>query len=525
MILTNEEINRLVKLGMTATDQTYGNLSPNTILAPLNNMGTDIIQPYTTPEGFIVTKVIDDPATGFRLSFYKNEQTHEILVVPNGSDGWNAKDWASNGLYTGANQWTKNSDDVLKNLREMIKADSSATINIAGHSLGGAEAQYCLASLLVERQKPTITVEDARGMLVEQENPLYQFDTSKISLQTFASPGVSDTLATAVPGFDLNNPVMQEIFIRHYTVQGEVVNMIGGEMVGGNGEVYYLQGNGAGDIGYTHRLINGFWDGYVNAGGDLASIVPSSRVTLSTANLQSIGGTVAKLGANGQLTDTEGLARLGVALLVGSALNVGSEFPTLIKTVLSPYLGDGLSSLAGIGLEVLSKMFLLTNPIAWATTVFAGLGIANLAHLGATTTLTNDELKAAGFEGLRTGYNRKEAIMRDDGNGGQVTIVVDEAPGILFYQVKQADGKIWTSQLSSAGEMMRLLDPTDPNNGYTVSWPANTPYANVALDGKLLGKIYPDQLQAVSINGQVLSAWNFLEVKRSMQWAMSLTTF
>lgn len=39
MILTNEEINRLVKLGMTATDQTYGNLSPNTILAPLKNRG------------------------------------------------------------------------------------------------------------------------------------------------------------------------------------------------------------------------------------------------------------------------------------------------------------------------------------------------------------------------------------------------------------------------------------------------------------------------------------------------------
>lgn len=50
MTLTQEEINRLAKIAMTATDQTYGNLSPNTILASFNNMGTDVIQPYATPK-------------------------------------------------------------------------------------------------------------------------------------------------------------------------------------------------------------------------------------------------------------------------------------------------------------------------------------------------------------------------------------------------------------------------------------------------------------------------------------------
>lgn len=508
MILTADEINRLMKLGMTSTDQTYGYLSAGTPLASFNNMGTNVLQPYETPQGFFVTNVINDSSTGFRLAFYKNAETHEILIIPNGSDGFTAQDWAANGLYTGYNQWQHNADAVMENLRAMIAADPNATINIAGHSLGGALAQYTLVELLQERQKPTYTVIDKdSGQAIEVVNPLYQFSTDRITLQTFAAPGVGDTLATAVPGFDLNNPIMQEIFIRHYTVDGEIVNMIGGDMVGGNGQVYYLSGNGAEDIGYTHRLINGFWDGYVNADGNAASLTASTRVTLSTADLQAIGSRVALLGANGQMGDTEGLTRLGIAMLVGSALNMSSEFSTMVKTSLSPYIGDGLGSLSGVGLEVLSKMFLLTNPVAWVTTVISGLGIANLAHIGNTGAVTAEELATAGFLDVRTGFTRREAISRDDGNGGKVTIVIDEAPGILFYQVKQPDGKIWTSQISSAGEMMRLLDPSDPNknNGYTVSWTTSKPYAEVALDGISLGRVYPDQLQSVNINGQEMT--------------------
>lgn len=337
MILTADEINRLMKLGMTSTDQTYGYLSAGTPLASFNNMGTNVLQPYETPQGFFVTNVINDSSTGFRLAFYKNAETHEILIIPNGSDGFTAQDWAANGLYTGYNQWQHNADAVMENLRAMIAADPNATINIAGHSLGGALAQYTLVNLLQERQKPTYTVIDQKtGEATEVTNPLYQFSTDKISLQTFAAPGVGDTLATAVPGFDLNNPIMQEIFIRHYTVDGEIVNMIGGDMVGGNGQVYYLSGNGAEDIGYTHRLINGFWDGYVNADGNAALLTASTRVTLSTADLQAIGSRVALLGANGQMGDTEGLTRLGIAMLVGSALNMSSEFSTMVKTSLSP---------------------------------------------------------------------------------------------------------------------------------------------------------------------------------------------
>ncbi|MDD4950699.1 hypothetical protein [Sulfuricurvum sp.] len=98
MELTADQINRLFKLGVTATDMTYGQLSVGASLAPLNNMGTDVQQPFDTPSGFVVTSVTDDTTTGFRMATYANSATHEILVVPNGSDGFTAKDWSSNGL-------------------------------------------------------------------------------------------------------------------------------------------------------------------------------------------------------------------------------------------------------------------------------------------------------------------------------------------------------------------------------------------------------------------------------------------
>lgn len=305
MDITADFINRLYKLGATATDQTYGYINIGSVLAPLNNMGTNVQQPFDAPSGFFVTSVSDDSTTGFRIATYKNNDTHEILVIPNGSDGFTAKDWSSNGLYTGYNQWQNNKVDVINNLRAMIIADPNATINISGHSLGGAEAQYTLVELLKERQKPTYTVIDKdSGQTIEVANPLYQFPPDKITLQTFASPGVGDVLAQMDPTYNPNDPALFEIFIRHYTSTGELVNQIGGDMVGGGGQVYYLTGNGSMDIGYTHRLPNSFYDGYINANGDMAALEAQSRVTLSTEKLQAIGNTVAMIGGNGQINSS-----------------------------------------------------------------------------------------------------------------------------------------------------------------------------------------------------------------------------
>lgn len=46
MDITADFINRLYKLGATATDQTYGYINIGSVLAPLNNMGTNVQQPF-----------------------------------------------------------------------------------------------------------------------------------------------------------------------------------------------------------------------------------------------------------------------------------------------------------------------------------------------------------------------------------------------------------------------------------------------------------------------------------------------
>lgn len=501
MDITADFINRLYKLGATAADQTYGYINIGSALAPLNNMGTNVQQPFDAPGGFFVTNVWDDTTTGFRIAFYKNSDTHEILITPNGSDGWTAKDWSSNGLYTGYNQWKENAKRVMDDLRAMVQADPSVTINISGHSLGGAEAQYTLAELLKERQKPTYTVINKQtGESSEVANPLYQFPPDKITLQTYASPGVGDILAQMDPAYNPNDPALSEMFIRHYTSTGELVNQIGGNMVGGGGMVYYLTGNGSMDIGYTHRLPNSFYDGYINANGDMAALEAQSRVTLSTAKLQAIGNSVAMLGGNGQINSSEGLVRLGIAVIVGSALDMTGELAALVRAGASPYIGDGLASLAGAGAEVLMKALLITNPIAWVEAVVGGIIGANLLHIGASTP-TPDELANLGFTPLRDGFTRLPTQTLDDGKGGQLTIVTDQAQGILHYQVRQQNGQIWTSDINPSGETMQLMNPADPSKVlWQVRWPVDKPYAEVYNDGQSLGKVYPDQLTGVGFN-------------------------
>jgi len=116
--------NRISQLLFTAADQNYGAIQVGDALAPINNMGGTTAQPYQTQSGFVVQEVISDTKTGFKLSIYKNDITNEVLVVPNGSDGWNAQDWASNLLYLGQNQWDGNKQAVFDSLNNYVSADT-----------------------------------------------------------------------------------------------------------------------------------------------------------------------------------------------------------------------------------------------------------------------------------------------------------------------------------------------------------------------------------------------------------------
>jgi hypothetical protein len=490
---TAEEINRISKLVLTAADQLYGPIWQGQMLAPLNNLGTSALQPYDTPGGFFVSKTIDDTTTGFRLAFYKNSDTHELLVIPNGSDGWTLKDWASNGLYTGWNQWKNRSEEVMSAIRDAVSKDPDAKIYIGGQSLGGALAQFVLVSLLQDRQKPTITVTDPVTLLPEEvANPLYNFDLSKVTLDTFASPGVGDVLHTYFPDMNLNDPEIQQMLIRHYTTQGELVNMVGGAMVGGDGKVYYLPTDGSGDVGYLHRIPAGIWDGTRAILADFAGLSATTRATLSTGNLQSIGTSIALLGANGQMTDTEAATRLGLALVIGSALSPPGEMARLVSSVASRYMDPSAGAALGFGVELLSKALLLTNPLGWVQLVMAGLGISNLAHLGAST-VSADDLIAAGFIATVAGATRLPPIVTKMPDGQDVTVVVDQSPGVVFYQIKLPDGRFWRSTVSAQGEQATSSD------GFEIFWPSDKPYGIVSYTDDAgvahrVATVYPDQL-------------------------------
>jgi len=132
---TNEQINRINQLTLTASDQLYGTVWVGIPLRPISNMGTGAQQPYPTPDGFFLEHLVEDTKTGLRLGIYRNTDTHEMLVIPNGSDGWNLKDWMSNGLYTGWNQWEKNAEKVMNYIRDAVDKDGSLKVYIGGQSL------------------------------------------------------------------------------------------------------------------------------------------------------------------------------------------------------------------------------------------------------------------------------------------------------------------------------------------------------------------------------------------------------
>jgi len=486
MELSNEELNRVTQLVLTASDQTYYPVWEGVPLAPVNNFGGTRMQPYTTPSGFVVVDTMTDPSTGFRMAFYKNPETNEVLAIPAGTDGIDLQDYSTDLLYTGYNQWDNNAEVFFEKLGRIVDTDTK--IYFGAQSLGGALAQFAAAAFTETRKSEYITVTNPEtGQQTTVSNPLYNHSLDNVAVITFAAPGVGDVLASEMPQFDPNGSDVQQMTTLHYTTEGEVINMVGGDMVGGNGSIYYLPTDGQGDIGYLHRITLGFWDSLEKINSDLAGLTLSPRKTLDTADLQSIGAAVALIGANGQMTGTESAARMGLALLVGGALSPPGDTANMIAEVASRYLGEEAGRAFGVGAEVAAKLLLITNPVAWLQTVVAGLGIANLAHL-TSDPVPDNQLADLGFDPAHTGFERT-SFQTYDPDGNVFTVVKDinaGDPTVARYQVRSADGGIWKSSVDGQGETC-----TSPS-GFTVRWQNDSPEAILGYGGKTLGTFPPD---------------------------------
>ncbi|MBV1786782.1 cadherin-like domain-containing protein [Marinobacterium sp. D7] len=510
MELTNDELNRLAKLVLTAADQTYGPVWQGVPLAPINNFGGTTVQPYTTPSGFVVVDTVSDPTTGFRAAFYKNFDTNEVLAIPVGTDGINLQDYAADMLYTGYNQWNNNAKEFFITLGGVVDADTR--IYFGGQSLGGALAQFAAVGFTEARKSEYITVTNPEtNQQTQIQNPLYVHSLDNTALVTFASPGITDQLLTATPGFDPNNPEIQQIASYHYTTQGEAINMVGGAMVGSNTDIYYLPTDGQGDVGYLHRITLGFWDSLEKIDSDFAGLTASPQQTLDTADLQQIGAAVALIGSNGQMDSTESAARMGVALLVGAALSPPGDTAKLVSDIASRYLGEEAGTAIGAGVEVISKMLLIANPIAWLETVIAELGIANLAHL-TSDQVSNEQLAALGFDPVHTGLQRT-SFQTYDPAGNLTTVVKDTNEIMTRYQVLTPDGGIWKSSITGTTEVC-----TSPA-GFTVTWQADSPYATLTYGTQTLGAVLPNTvIKAGDLGGIVLQQRSITQQNLEIQY-------
>ncbi len=146
-------------------------------------------------------------------------------------------------------------------------------VYLGGQSLGGAHVQFIMARLIEERLKPTIdVVNTVSGIITQAPNPLYNMDMSRVAAITYTSPGVNDILQEVIPGFNPDDPAFQSSLVRHYTPEGELINRVGGAMVGGGGLVHYLPTNGSADIMYLHRIPLGIWDGVKSIAADFAAL-------------------------------------------------------------------------------------------------------------------------------------------------------------------------------------------------------------------------------------------------------------
>ena len=99
---------RLVKLALVASDAAYaGHLAtPCMPLAAYRDTPAyDNPQPFQTPQGFVLDRVFEDPATGYKAVAYINPETNELLVAQADTDGLNRQDLACNALHTAIHHW------------------------------------------------------------------------------------------------------------------------------------------------------------------------------------------------------------------------------------------------------------------------------------------------------------------------------------------------------------------------------------------------------------------------------------
>jgi Ca2+-binding RTX toxin-like protein len=152
-------------------------------LRPYDDTAPAISPEFPTDDRFKVVGSHSDDASGFKYLLFQHEASKELIVAFAGTDGIDYRDWGSNALALGWNQWQRNHDRVLSDIGAF--SQHAPAIHFTGQSLGGALAEYA-AYQWIERQP-------VQSRAAEQ---------ARTTLTTFNGLGSEDALRASSASFD-----------------------------------------------------------------------------------------------------------------------------------------------------------------------------------------------------------------------------------------------------------------------------------------------------------------------------------
>jgi hypothetical protein len=377
---------RLVRAGWTAMDQTYRPLSIGNSLLPVDNSGQGRTQPFAVPDGFVVSGVVTGEISGLQVGIYWNQDTHEMLVVPMGTNGWGALgQWRDNVAGSlGRDAWNEVKGEVFESMNNTLRDNGGGSLIWVGDSRAGAISQYGMSDLALgqmpgpDGQPSQLT---AGGFSYLQDLNL----TENMAGVFHSSPGVTWGMspAEAQQAQALLANVPCDITADRTGGTQELVTQVGGDMVCGGGLMKFTDtGDGASDPLSRHQLVDNAWTAIADAHGDFSQRTDGVRQTLSVETAMHVGSACANaLNDESLATNPEEAVRIVMGLTCSTVFSPPGTAFDLVQATTQDYLGEaGSNFLAGIA-EI--GKWLHIAPLAAAT------GLANVVGVPVAAILEN----------------------------------------------------------------------------------------------------------------------------------------
>jgi hypothetical protein len=396
--LTNNNY-EVVRAAWTGMDQTYGIKDgkggyttypkEGEALKGINSSGGTAVQPWQTPAGFVITKVIEDPNLGGRFVIYRNEASNTTMLVSMGTNGNDdGKGWYTNFLDTGRSQWKQ--ERVRGAVFDALNANMNASskLILAGDSKGGALSQFVLYDLVKWRDdKETFT---NQGLL-----NLASLKNDNIAMSLRVAPAITEIIRKQDdPTWNPNGEQYKGIAVHSaaaVSADGKYVEKVseagGDSHLGANGMIHLFRVNVPSDVGvfgvyqYLHRLVQSGYDWATQNNSDFSKMTLTPKGYIKLGDAQSYGSFFSQIGAGSSVSNLEGGMRVLANFICATAtLPISS-----LTSINEPSTSTPLNNLLGIlsaGLEKLGVQ-LFGKPVFEVLAVACGASVVVSNVLGA----------------------------------------------------------------------------------------------------------------------------------------------